>query len=279
MTDLRSPFPAPSETFAWMGFKIPVDLIRLTGAGPESFEAISRWHIDQVDRAIGYTSNASVVEIGCGIGRDAIPLTQILGPSGSYVGIDIIKPSIDWCAHNITSRYPNFRFVHYDVADQLHNPGGKLGIPDCYIPAREGSVDTIIVFSVFTHMLELGIRFYLKEFRRVLKPGGRVFATCFIVDDAVLAEIRDKPVTVWQLAFRHDGGDRCYINDSDNPLGAVAYRQGKLHEMVLGSGLSLAQPIRHEGWQRGGGQDVMILKRPTFMERIFPGSDREWPSG
>ena len=137
MTDFRAPLPTSpvGETFAWMGFDIPVDLIRLTGAGPESFEAISRWHIDQVDRAIGYTSNASVVEIGCGVGRDAIPLTQVLGPNGSYVGIDIIKPSIDWCAHNITPRYPNFRFVHYDVADQLHNPGGKLGIPDCYIPA------------------------------------------------------------------------------------------------------------------------------------------------
>jgi hypothetical protein len=71
------------RTFAFRGYNIPIDLINLTGAGPESFEAIANAHIEHLERAIGLNPDHFVLEIGCGIGRDAIPLTSILSPRGS----------------------------------------------------------------------------------------------------------------------------------------------------------------------------------------------------
>src|SRR5438874_4060962 len=38
-----------------------------------------------------------VLDIGCGIGRMAIPLTKYLSKNGEYWGIDIVKHGIDWC--------------------------------------------------------------------------------------------------------------------------------------------------------------------------------------
>ena len=88
----------------------------------DTFEEISTSHIQNVNAACGLGAGLHVLELGCGIGRDAIPLSDVLGPDGRYIGIDVIADSIEWCAENISRRHPNFTFVHQDVQDDLHNP-------------------------------------------------------------------------------------------------------------------------------------------------------------
>jgi SAM-dependent methyltransferase len=254
------------ETYHYMGFEIPVGLMRLTGGGPDTFGVISEQHIQHIRKYVGLDPSGSIVEIGCGIGRDAIPLTEILSDCGQYLGIDIIKRSIDWCTGNIAERHGNFQFVHYDVADPLHNPEGTLRISDCKIPRANRSIDLVILQSVFTHTFEEGIIFYLREFARVLKPTGKVYATCFVVDDMLLQSIRDRPVTIFDLSFRHARGDRCFINDPIHPTGAVAFAASRLAEMVSESGLKFVRPMIRGGWSEcfpdaDCGQDVMILER------------------
>ena len=41
-----------------------------------------------------------VLEIGCGIGRMAVPLTQYLS-TGTYDGMDVVADGINWCSQNI----------------------------------------------------------------------------------------------------------------------------------------------------------------------------------
>ena len=125
------------ETFSVFGFDIPVRLINLTGGGPATFEVISRHHIDVLKKYMDLQPSHTVLEIGCGIGRDAIPFLEILGPSGRYWGVDIIKDSIDWCQANITDRNPRFNFIHYNVKDQLHNPGGKTRTTNIRLPIAD----------------------------------------------------------------------------------------------------------------------------------------------
>ena len=102
-----------TPVYRFKGYDIPIDLMELTGGGPSTFDAISQAHTDNLRRWIGLEPTHTVLEIGCGIGRDAIPLTEILS-EGRYVGIDIIKRSIDWCTDNIAKRHPNFGFYHYE---------------------------------------------------------------------------------------------------------------------------------------------------------------------
>ncbi len=71
--------------------------MHITRAGPDSFDEISVGHIKALREVVDLSEKMNVLEVGCGIGRDAIPLTQILSPNANYTGIDIIGRSIEWC--------------------------------------------------------------------------------------------------------------------------------------------------------------------------------------
>jgi SAM-dependent methyltransferase len=247
------------------GYDINTRLMNMTGGGPDTFDAISGYHLAALQQFVGISPDHSVLEIGCGIGRDAIQLSNVLSSKGNYVGIDIIKDSIDWCSDNITSRHPNFRFIHYDVADQLHNPGGSAVTESVKLPVADQSIDRIFLWSVFTHMTMVDIVHYLREFARSLRPNGVVYATWFVVDDAVLAKARTVNITPFNLRFEHQLDDGCYINDLQNPMGAVAYTKEAILEAVRSAGLAVVGDVLPGAWSAyyevpKGGQDATILR-------------------
>ena len=66
------------------------------------------------------------LDVGCGIGRMAVPLTSYLSSAGEYWGFDIVKEGIEWCRDKITSRFSNFHFDRVDIYNKNYNPRGKL---------------------------------------------------------------------------------------------------------------------------------------------------------
>lgn len=257
---------SPSRTFSFRGYDIPIQLLNMTGGGVDTFESISDAHIKNIGAACGLESDMRIMEIGCGIGRDAIPLTQILSSDGNYIGIDIIKDSIDWCKNSITAKHANFKFFHYDVKDQLHNPKGNISTQDIKLPADDKSVDLIILQSVFTHMFEQDIIHYLKEFNRILTNSGKVYATFFVVDEKILQTARKTNLTIFNLRFDHYIGNGCYINNKDFPTGAVAYDREAIRRMMIKGNLRQEGDIRHGSWSgyykdAFDGQDVVVLKK------------------
>jgi hypothetical protein len=134
--------------------------------------------------------------------------------------------------------------------------------------ARHGEFE-----DVFTHMFDSGICFYLREFRRILKRDGRVYATFFLVDEAIRTRIGQEPVTTWRLIFQYPYpyGDGCFINDPSNSVAAVAYTSPKMRDLITLSGLRLVGPFLPGLWsgmfpEADCGQDTMILG-----ERSAPG--------
>jgi len=107
------------------------------------------------------------------------------------------------------------------------------------LPIPDRSIDRIFLWSVFTHLLEPDVRHYLREFKRVMRPGGRILASWFIVDEHILRHIEDHRSPLGDLAFRHKVADSCYINDQSEPLGAVAYTLALVETMITNAGLSL----------------------------------------
>ena len=256
-----------SDNFEFRGFQVPIHLALLTGSGPDDFKTISDWHQDLLRAHIDLKSSDNVVEIGCGIGRDAIPLASVI-TSGSYIGTDIIGESIDWCTNNITPRNPRLKFVHFDVSDGLHNRTGSMANNQVVLPAADNSIDKIFLFSVFTHMMKDDIRHYLREIYRILRPDGLVYATTFIYDDEILASARRTNLTPFDLRFEHEHGEGCRINSLEAPLGAVAYTKEMWDEMISGTGLVYASDTLTGAWSGfysnpQEGQDVMLLKRQT----------------
>jgi len=250
------------QVFEYGAFKIPLDLVHSTGGGPETFEHIAEEHTTLLKREIGVSADSQIVEIGCGIGRDAIPLTEILDARGSYLGIDVIERSIQWSNQNITVSYPNFRFLYLDIQEQWYNPNGKLQMKDVAIPVPDGATDIILLHSVFTHMLEKDIVHYLKEFRRILKPSGSVLATFFVVDE----EIRKSAQENNYLSFNHKISEDCYIEDPQHPTRAVGYPINTIHAMAKSAGLVFKKPVLYGFWSghhpgpHHGGQDAIIFK-------------------
>ena len=244
------------ELFEYKGYQIPVRLMYLTGGGPDSFDAISRSHIDLLEQHIGLFPDMRIVEIGCGIGRDAIPLTERLARHGSYLGIDVNREQIDWCIHHITSRYPNFRFQYFDIKEDWYNPDGALALTECRIPEASGSVDLIILQSVFTHMLPSDLRHYLFEFGRVLKSKGRVFTTFFLMTNEIFSTQTED-----SALFFYEFGDGVYIIDPDHPTKTVAYEDEKLRSMLTEAGLEPAVPPIRGSWvgPHLRSQDIVIM--------------------
>lgn len=253
------------DKYNFLGFDIPVDLLNMTGGGVEDFDLIAFGHFEYLKRHIEIRPTDSILEIGCGIGRDAIPLTQYM-TTGTYDGIDIIGRSVEWCKDNIQSKFSNFQFHHFDVEDKLHNPNGKNKLDKYNIPCKDRSLDKIFLWSVFTHMFELDISYYLKEFHRVLKPEGKILITCFIVDDEILRQAKMVDLTPWSLRFEHKYSDGCFINNTDYPTGAVAFTEGKLLNLTRSAGFTPELPVLTGQWWGnksglGFGQDVIILSK------------------
>ena len=124
----------------------------------------------------------TVLDVGCGQGRMAIPLTSYLR-KGKYEGLDIVKQGIEWCRGKITAKHKNFNFQLADIYNKYYNPTGKYKSSEYTFPYPSASFDFIFLTSVFTHMLPPEVDNYLKEISRVLKPGGRCMITWFILNE------------------------------------------------------------------------------------------------
>lgn len=121
------------------------------GAEFDAFGIIERELLIQY----GLPKDGFVIDVGCGSGRLAKPLSQYL--IGPYLGIDVVPDLVDH-ARALVNR-PDWRF---EVSDGLH------------IAVDNDSADMVCFFSVFTHLLHEQSYTYLQEAKRVLKPGGKI---------------------------------------------------------------------------------------------------------
>ncbi|HJQ41339.1 MAG TPA: class I SAM-dependent methyltransferase [Thermoanaerobaculia bacterium] len=186
-----------------------------------------------------------VLDIGCGVGRVALPLTRHL-TTGTYDGFDIVKRWIRWCRRHITPAHPNFRFTHADVYNSHYN---RRGVPASRyrFPFDDASFDFVFATSVFTHLDPAAARHYLREAQRVLAPGGTFLGTFFLLDGEL-----EHPA----LDFKIDRGDHRLLSESD-PDWAIAFTPALLEELP-------SYTIEHGAWRNRGGeqfQDVVVWER------------------
>ena len=186
-----------------------------------------------------------VADIGCGIGRMAVPLTKYLDSSGSYEGLDIVVDGIQWCNKNITPQYPNFHFQLADVFNQLYNPSGKQKPSEYRFPYKNETFDFVILTSVFTHILPQDVEHYFSEVMRVLKVGGRCFATFFLLNSESIELINKKLSAV---DFKYDIGGFHRTFDHRVPEEAVAHDEAFILSLYEKFGFKIEGPIHYGSW-------------------------------
>ena len=209
----------------------------------------------------GLEPDERVLDVGCGAGRIAVALGPYLGSGGSYEGLDLYRPAIKWCSGHITPRWPNFRFQHADVKEDLNNPGGSIAAERYRFPYEDETFDFVFLTSVFTHLLPPAAGHYLSEIHRVLRPGGRCLATWFLLDGQSWPAVR-AGTTQYGFGIDREG---CRIARLDMPLMAVAYPRELVGTMVADAQLDVREPVIRGNWYGDRSapehQDLLVIDR------------------
>lgn len=248
---------------------LPPRRLRFVG-GRGDFHAIGRRWREYLTEEQGLARGDSVLEIGSGAGRLATAIADVLGEEGCYEGFDIVPEAVRWCRREITPRYPNVRFRLAEVHSPRYNPHGGRPAASFTFPYADAEFDYALAMSVFSHMRPDEMARYLVESARVLRPGGRLLATCFAVDQAV-AERLAAGETDFALdhELRDASGTPFLVSDTRVPEHNVGHRRAEVQAALSRAGLELEGWLpgwwsRHRSEPRGRDfyQDLMVASRP-----------------
>jgi len=215
----------------------PGELVGGTGGGGGDYVAIGD-EFFALFREAGLRRTDDVLDVGCGAGRMARPLAGWLG--GRYEGFDVVPEAIEWCRSRIGRRYPNFGFTLLDVANDVYNPRGEASAASVMFPYGDDCFDFAQLTSVFTHLVPAELLHYLDELARVVRPGGTVFATYFLLDSEAEAALEEG--RAWR-PMPHVESDAVLgeyrLADPRSPSVAVAYRREAIEAAHADRGLSI----------------------------------------
>lgn len=129
----------------------------------------------------------TILDLGCGTGRDVYVVAQLVGPKGKAIGLDMTPEQLevanwhlDW--HSEKFGYSNVKFKQGFIENLL-----EAGIED-------NSIDIVIsncVLNLSPNKPEV-----FKEIFRVLKPGGELYFSDVYSDKLIPQEFRDDK-TLW----------------------------------------------------------------------------------
>lgn len=211
-------------------------------------------------RDCGLSPSERVLEIGCGLGRIAQPLARYL-KTGAYVGTDVDPDSIRYCSENITSAYPNFTFSHIDAYNEFYNPEARRKLTEIDFPFQDASFDLAFFSSVFTHLDDSDLRYYASNLSKCLRPGGRVWATYFLIDAFAEKQIAAGAVSFWPCLFDLSLPGPDYYSDSKKSTIAVGYRPEYIEALYAECGLEI-DDVFYGTWSGaeriGGFQDLIV---------------------
>ena len=209
----------------------------------------------------GLRPHHHVLDVGCGIGRMAMPLTRYLSPRGSYHGFDIVPAGIDWSTQHISSHFPNFTFELANIRNEHYNPNGTQSASEFVFPYASGTFDFVFLTSVFTHMVPADFEQYLGQISRVIRSGGRALITFFLINDVASGSIRrGKSVLGFTPHANH-----FFVMDQKDPEAAVAFDERYIRSTMANYGLTLLEPIHYGSWSGRkrflSFQDIIVVEK------------------
>jgi len=232
------------------------------GWGP--FQEFGNAFLEQATQLGHLRPTDHVLDVGCGVGRMAIPMTKYLD-GGFYEGFDVNRKAVRWCSTHITPLYPNFRFQYVDLYNKRYHPKGTLEASRFVFPYETETYDFVFLTSVFSHMLPMDMMRYVSEIARVLKTGRRCICTLFLMNDTSSECMRSEgsDLNFNQQLKQQDA--TCWVVNQDSPEEAVAYEESFMRELFRKNNLEIVEPVYYGTWSgRPDGrwyQDVLVAAK------------------
>lgn len=172
--------------------------------GTDSFpahlrEIVKTIHPEIIEKCYGCGSpipsaleGLTVLDLGCGTGRDSYILSKLVGPQGEVIGVDMTDEQLEVARRHLRS--PNLRFLKGYIEDLE-----SLGI-------KNNSVDLIVSNCVIN--LSPDKRRVFSEIFRVLKPGGELYFADIFTGRRMPMELAEDPVLLGECL-----GGALYLED------------------------------------------------------------------
>ena len=164
-----------------------------SSATPLDFAATGDEFLGHFRALAGLQPTERVLDVGCGIGRMARPLAGFLDRrQGSYEGFDVDRDGIALVRRALRRATPTSRFPRADLFNARYNPAARAPrAASTASPTTTRSFDLVIATSVYHAPARgRGRRTTWPRSRARPAPGGRLFATFFLLDDASRAADR-----------------------------------------------------------------------------------------
>lgn len=151
-------------------------------------------HTEILDRFYGCGSpipsaleGATVLDLGCGTGRDAYMLAKLVGPNGRVIGLDMTDEQLDVARRHIDYHMKKFGYAspNVDFRKGFMEDLAAAGIAD-------NSIDLVVSNCVIN--LSPNKEKVFSEILRVLKPGGELYFSDVFSDRRIAAELKSDPV-------------------------------------------------------------------------------------
>lgn len=129
----------------------------------------------------------TVVDLGCGVGRDVYILSKLVGETGRVIGVDMTPSQLDVARAYQQEQAERFGFAQSNVEFRCGyiEDLAELGIED-------ESVD-LVVSNCVINLTPFKEQVF-SEIWRVLKPGGELYFSDVFCDRRMPPELRDDPV-------------------------------------------------------------------------------------
>jgi arsenite methyltransferase len=150
---------------------------------PHVLEALGRIHEDVKARFYGCGSpiplaldGAHILDLGCGAGRDCYVLSQLTGPTGHIIGVDMTQAQLAFARKYQEHHATAFGYANVDFRQGYIEDLATAGIAD-------NSID-IVVSNCVLNLSPDKARVFSEIFR-VLKPGGELYFSDVFADRRV----------------------------------------------------------------------------------------------
>ncbi len=192
---------------------------------PEAGSVIDLIHPEILERFYGCGSpipfeleGRTVLDLGCGTGRDSYIVSKLVGENGRVIGVDMTPEQLE-----VAERHVDYQMGRFGYSSP--NVEFKQGYIEDLAAAgiEDNSVDVVISNCVINLSPDKPAVF--SEIFRVLKPGGELFFSDVFAGRRIPESLRNDPVFYGECL-----GGALYIEDFRRMLEAAGFADHRVFE-------------------------------------------------